>query len=153
MKRSDLRSTCRAAIKANARILGTPEPYLLLRGSEVFKTRSTRAALAEDGSYIIINIDQELDVRSIWFAVSHEMRHLWQMQNNCIRKVYSPSSGLPLSEYNEQPEEIDAHAWAVVVMKNVFGVRPTLDVNLGETVWKKIEDQANKIENEMKGIK
>lgn len=119
----------------------------------MFKTRSTRAALAEDGSYIIINIDQELDLRSIWFAVSHEMRHLWQMQKNCIRKVYSPSSGLPLSEYNEQPEEIDAHAWAVVVMKNVFGVRPTLDVNLGETVWKKIEDQANKIENEMKGNK
>lgn len=144
--RSDWRAECREAVQANARLLRVPEPRVVPTPEAKFTTPTTRAALSDDGTVIAVNRGTDFPDRiSVWFAVSHEMRHLWQMRNGRIRSGYAPASDLPLDDYNGQDEEIDAHAWTVVVLSTVFGIRPTLEKNLGEEIWKQIEARAAQI--------
>lgn len=151
---SDWRTECREAVRTNARLLRVPEPRVVPTPSAKFLTPTTRAALSDDGKVIAVNRDSAFPDRlSVWLVVSHEMRHLWQMRHGRIRSGYAPASDLPLGEYNGQGEEIDAHAWAVVVIASVFGIRPTLEKNLGEEIWKRIETRAAQIAAEYNGKK
>lgn len=78
-----------------------------------------------------------------FFAIAHELRHMWQAQNN--KELYFSSyktSNLchSIEEYNLQLAEIDANAFAGVIMTEFFRLKPTFD-NLSESVKDKIYER------------
>lgn len=78
----------------------------------------------ENGKHPIINISNKiLDERDLLFALSHEMRHYWQLTKGDI-KLESHKPSLNTEKYNLQIEEIDAHAFAWYVMEKYYNVKP-----------------------------
>lgn len=71
-------------------------------------------ALREDMKSICIkesirgSIDEHL-------VIAHEMRHIWQCENDALHEIKSRED-TALYEYNEQSHEIDANAYATVVV-------------------------------------
>lgn len=74
--------------------------------------------------------------RSIWinpaaalpdqlFSLAHEMRHLWQVERcPALLCGYAARSQAALPLYNKQPAEVDAHAFALLIMREWFGSEP-----------------------------
>lgn len=84
----------------------------------------------------------------IMFAIAHELRHKWQAEN-CpdIFQDYVNSTEINVEQYNLQNAEIDANAYAMVIMESGFGVTPQFK-GLSEKVKKKILLKANEIMKE-----
>lgn len=93
------------------------------------------SANAPDGSTVLawlcvdgdtVHVREGTDnVYDICFALAHELRHIWQRQNTAFFNGYKPSNECEsLTEYNLQPAEIDANAYAALVMVSAFGVKP-----------------------------
>lgn len=61
------------------------------------------------------------------FSIAHELRHLWQYNTDpeFYFADYKPSDELGIEEYNQQPAEIDAHAFAALVMEYMFAAYAT----------------------------
>lgn len=134
------------AVKMNADVLGTEEPKIIFRPKEFFFTPTTWAALGESGTSIVVNYNIDFDDKpDILLAISHEMRHLWQMQTGKISENYSPSDNSNLQKYNLQWEEIDANAWAVEMVEHFLKVTPLLEQTLGAEVWAKIRERQAEI--------
>lgn len=88
----------------------------------------------------------EMSLYDTWFATSHEMRHLWQMRSgNVSVSRHVQSSCISLDAYNRQPHEIDANAWAVLIMESTFGVTPLLANNVGSEIYEAIRRRAEEI--------
>lgn len=88
---------------------------------------NTQFASANVKDYIIYLNDKMPNELDIYFAVAHEMRHLWQYQNESWRDTitkHRSNSKLSTQEYNSQAEEVDANAFATYFMINNFNVRP-----------------------------
>lgn len=79
------------------------------------------------------------------FSIAHELRHIWQMKN-CpeIFQNYINSTDTDIEQYNLQSAEIDANAYAMVIMESGFGITPQFK-GLSEKVKKKILLRANEI--------
>lgn len=60
------------------------------------------------------------------FAIAHELRHLWQMQNDeeYYFSNYKTVDKIGLENYNNQIAEVDAHAFASIVMVDCFHLQP-----------------------------
>ena len=130
----------------NAEVLGIEEPKVVFQPKEFFFTPTTWAALSERGTTIAVNRDIDFDGKpDILLAISHEMRHLWQMRTGKISKNYSPSDNSNLQKYNLQWEEIDANAWAVEMVEHFLKVTPLLEKTLGAEVWAKIRERQAEI--------
>ena len=101
--------------------------------------------------------DNEIAIRShyatetdLYFALAHELRHLWQYKHGRLtdRLRDKPTSENGIREYNLRWEELDANAFAVVCMEDLFRVRPLfngLDEDIKAKIYKmakefKIED-------------
>lgn len=140
------------AVEFNCKMLSVKKPEVNYLNSTNFLSPTTQAAISEDFSSLGINTDIDFSVLDIWFVISHEIRHLWQSKNKLYLSDYNSVNKLETKKYNEQNAEIDAHAWAIVVVTNLFGMRPTLEVNLGKEIWQKISDRAEKISDEMTDI-
>lgn len=82
------------------------------------------------------------------FSIAHELRHIWQMKN-CpeIFQNYINSTDTDIEQYNLQSAEIDANAYAMVIMESGFGITPQFK-GLNEKVKKKILLRANEIVEE-----
>lgn len=127
--------------------MSCPLPSIRFAEPSEFATPTTRAAVSSDGREMLINSDFAdcSDVPFVWLMLSHECRHIWQIQTAAKFGDYQTSAKLSLSEYNAQPEEVDAWAWAVIVLSEKFGVRPTLEKNFGAAVWAQIQARARQI--------
>ncbi|MFQ9429854.1 MAG: hypothetical protein ACLR1S_01300 [Ruminococcus bicirculans (ex Wegman et al. 2014)] len=84
----------------------------------------------------------------IMFAIAHELRHKWQAEN-CpeIFQDYVNSTEIGTEQYNLQSAEIDANAYAMVIMESGFGITPQFK-ELSEKVKKKKSLRANEIVEE-----
>lgn len=84
----------------------------------------------------------------IMFAIAHELRHKWQAEN-CpeIFQNYINSTDTDIEQYNLQSAEIDANAYAMVIMESGFGITPQFK-GLSEKIKKKISLRANEIVEE-----
>ncbi len=91
--------------------------------------------------YIRPNINKSHDAV---FAIAHELRHLWQG----VPKDHKSNAEASLEEYNNQLHEIDANAFAVLIMINFFGVRPLFE-KLSDELVKKIYERAAEIAIEL----
>ena len=62
-----------------------------------------------------------------YFAVAHELRHLWQYLTNEKYWLggYKTAEEIGITAYNRQRLEIDANAFAALIMVLSFGMVPT----------------------------
>lgn len=134
-----------------AETLDVERPVIRWAEPTVFRTPTTVAALSDDGTEIALNSTVK-DFRFLCFAVAHEMRHLWQMKHKAAWMAsYKPSDEAGgITEYNEQDAEIDANAFALIVLTDLLGQRPTLEQQLGSETWAKIRERADEIARELK---
>ena len=80
------------------------------------------------------------------FAIAHELRHAWQKQDDpeWFFANYKPSTELDNESYNLQFAEIDANAYAAIVMENIFHLSPQWN-NLTDRVIFEIERRMDQI--------
>lgn len=65
-----------------------------------------------------------------FFSIAHELRHIWQMQNNeqLYFSAYKPIDLCSsVEEYNSQIAEVDANAFAGIVMIEFFHLKPLFE--------------------------
>lgn len=95
----------------------------------------------------VITIKKEYqDKRDLYFAIAHELRHKYQID----RKIYDfnnykLSDNIDLKNYNLQPQEIDANAYAALFMMSLFGTKPLfngLDEDVKKAINKRIDELA-----------
>ena len=81
-----------------------------------------------------------------FFAVAHELRHVWQMQvdKHFYFDNYKPIDLISsVDEYNLQEAEIDANAFAGLVMLSFFKLQPQyqgLSDNVKQKILKRIDE-------------
>lgn len=87
------------------------------------------------------NYESEYD---LYFAIAHELRYKHQIfYNKFDYDNYKTREDLSISEYNLQFEEIDANAYAYLIMVNAFGVEPQfngLEENIKNKILKRVEE-------------
>lgn len=146
-------------VELNAYILDIPVPRIEIKKSSFFKTKTTKVAIVGSleniqNSTLCINEDFLLFLKNnefeCWLAISHEMRHLWQIVNGKSLQGYQTSDRISLASYNEQELEIDAWAWATVAVVQNVGKLPDYKQALGESLHKAIFDRAEEILCELK---
>lgn len=140
--------TVDTVLRSNCSFLSVPLPSVRIAEPSEFATVTTKCAVSSTGDELLINkqfAESNADTIFLWLTLSHECRHIWQVFNANMFNDYKPSSNLSNRDYNAQMEEVDAWAWAVVVVGNRFGVRPTLEKNFGADVWTQIQERARQI--------
>lgn len=80
------------------------------------------------------------------FSLCHELRHKWQMTyfKDEFFDNYKPVTELGIEKYNLQIAELDANAYAAVVMVEDYGIMPLFE-GLSELVKISIINQMDKI--------
>ena len=85
------------------------------------------------------------------FAIAHELRHIWQMNDRerylSDYKIVDQCSSC--EEYNLQIAELDANAFAGLVMIDFFHLKPQFD-DVPESIWSKIYEQMDRIIESLK---
>lgn len=86
------------------------------------------------------------DIRDLYFSIAHELRHKYQIDRKMFDfEDYKLSDVIDLKAYNLQPQEIDANAYAALIMMSTFGVKPLLnglDKDVKEKINKRIDELA-----------
>lgn len=92
------------------------------------------ARLTQDGKQLYLRKQKAASLDQL-FAASSELRREWQRRNDNARYYgeYKSSEELPLREFSMQPAEVDANAFAAVVVSAFFGVEPVFDEYPGVT--------------------
>ena len=102
-------------------------------------------------NYILFNenylVDLENTLPYIVFKIAHELRHVWQRNNNWNKTIskHKSSKYLSIEEYNRQPEEVDANAFATIITDAMFGCDWDRIGFLSNTICKDLEKQMEKI--------
>ena len=106
---------------------------------------STTIAMADVEKNIIYIKEQNVNPDLI-FAIIHELRHMWQYKTNKIKYMhnYKTSKELSVEEYNLQIAEIDANAYAGLIMINNFGLKPQWN-GLSDNVIRSIEKRITEL--------
>ena len=116
-----------------------------------FKNNTKMAMLAIEKNvptlYLSDRMEKEHDY---YFAVAHELRHLWQYSTNEKYWLggYKTAEEIGITAYNRQRLEIDANAFASVIMTVLFGMKPTFE-NLSPQINKQIEKRIVEIEDDI----
>lgn len=114
------------------------------------KTMMSMAEINEKGSKIYLMKKSNPDPDYL-FAIAHEMRHIWQAKTNMdlyLSNYKTANQFSSVNEYNLQLAEVDANAFAAIVMINMFGVKPTWN-NLSDKVIATVEQQMNSMIDEI----
>ena len=118
-----------------------------------FQTKTMLAQCLPDENIIFIqkcdkpNLDQ-------FFCITHELRHIWQFQTDKDRyfRDYKSADMCESTEtYNMQLAEIDANAFALIIMFDFFGIKPLFN-GLSEAVKQRIYSRVNEVAAEIKRI-
>lgn len=87
----------------------------------------------------------------LFFCIAHELRHIWQLQND-EELYFSEYKTVDLcssvEEYNLQIAEIDAHAFASIILIEFFHLKPLFE-GLSDTVKSKIYERMEYIESSL----
>lgn len=95
----------------------------------------------------IIYTKKGTDEKMLFFAIAHELRHMWQAKNKKdILKKFDKSKK-DIRRYNEQEAEVDANAFATAIMVAMFNVKP-LFYEFDDKIKEKIYEKAKKIVEE-----
>lgn len=114
---------------------------------QIVKSFSNNMQLAlydPKNNVILIKKDYE-DKRDLFFAISHELRHKHQLDYHLFDFTnYKSNNEVSTVDYNSQYAEIDANAYAYLIIISVFGVQP-LFKGLDQDVINKIKSRAKEI--------
>lgn len=115
---------------------------------DTFVSGTVLAAYDYKNKKIAINDPKSYDNKAdLLFAIAHELRHKYQIDNHKFDfENYKTSKELTTEEYNLQKEEIDANAYACVVMMDLFGIKPLFN-GLPTKVVQEIEKKVDEIVN------
>ncbi|MBO7713957.1 MAG: ImmA/IrrE family metallo-endopeptidase [Methanobrevibacter sp.] len=119
------------------------DPPELSYNTDHFSSDTMIAQCSPDGSTIFVKPYEKRPTMDHYFAIAHELRHVWQIRTdkNKYMADYKPVSLCgSIEEYNLQPAEIDANAFAAAVMMDAFGVKPLFE-NQSEKVKSEIWDR------------
>lgn len=131
------------------------EPPRISSDVDDFPTDTTLAAVCipADGGKPFLCLRENVEPDPGYYVqVAHELRHLWQLENDNgywfgSYKSIEELRG-DLTRYNLQPAEVDAHAFSVVVLVRAFGAAPTFET-LGEPVRQAIAERLRQIAPEV----
>lgn len=150
IKTGDLMNETMVLIKGVSDLLGIKVPTVSYDESK-FLTKTQLAGVDLDKN--IIYIKAQYDVKfDGYFAICHELRHIWQYKNVLWQKELNSrrrNDQTDIEYYNNQISELDANAFATFFMMNQFRVKP-LFKNLDPKTKEKIFKRAKEIETEYK---
>lgn len=109
-------------------------------------TVSMRAMISSDGTELVLRRSAPKDP-DLFFSIAHELRHGWQIAHpelGLLDGYRDRSECSTVEEYNLQPAELDANAYAAIVMERYFGLQ-ALFQGLPETVRTAIRKRATEI--------
>lgn len=144
----NVKKTIEEAVVFNCKKLSLPKPTVNYEPPTEFSTPTTKAGV-DPRKLNTIGINTSTKWESsmeIWWVISHEMRHLWQVQTNYCELVKQDYSNL--QDYAKRPEEVDANAWGIYITAIKFRSRPLLENVYGQEVWNLIAMRFNEIINE-----
>lgn len=104
-----------------------------------FQTHTMMAQCDSAGTTIYLKKPSQVNF-DFFFAIAHELRHIWQIRNNqpLYFSNYKPREiCTSLEEYNLQLAEIDANAFAGLIMIDFFNIKPLFN-NMSSYVRDKI---------------
>ena len=119
-------------------ILNIPTPFISFDTSN-FSTDTMMAQCSPDGSTIYIKKYDKPNPDQL-FSIAHELRHVWQIQNDeqFYLSTYKPIDLCPsIEEYNLQIAELDANAFAGLIMIEFFHIKPLFE-GVSDSVKSKI---------------
>ncbi len=115
----------KSAIDGNAHVLGIKKPRFVYG-----ETESDIASYAADDAILTIDMKKVETEEELYFAIAHEMRHIWQLKEN-IRFYYKGYKTLQECQdediFHMQVAELDADAWAMIIMEQMYQTMPSLD--------------------------
>ena len=108
-------------------MLNIPIPILSFDTSK-FTTDTMMAQCSPDGSTIYLKKYDEPNPDQL-FSIAHELRHIWQIKKfqNLYFSDYLTVDIIGTEKYNLQPAEIDANAFAGLVMIDFFNLKPLFE--------------------------
>lgn len=115
-----------------------------------FPTKTTLAQCEPSVNTIYLNKTDKPNPDYI-FSIAHELRHIYQYQTNekFYLSGYKPSNKCSsVEEYNLQVAEVDANAFASIVMTDFFSIKPQWN-GLSENVIKAIDKRIKIIIHEL----
>lgn len=127
-------------INGVCKILNINAPEIIIKDKLI--TDTTLAAYYNGKIYLKSN---KVDF-DVLFAIAHELRHKWQIETDKEKYFsdYKEPGFVSVEEYNLQIAEIDANAFAGVIMVNNFHVKPLFN-GLSVSVKEKIYEYMNKL--------
>ena len=146
-------------VEFNCSVLGVDIPKVQISPASFFPTPTTRAQIEYSKKATILHVNEKYleffqdDKFQAWLAISHEIRHIWQIQQKKLAqslKKYERSDKRSMQEYNDQDLEIDAWAWATIVVNEKLQLRPLFSKTLGKEIEEKIFGRVVEILNELK---
>ena len=112
--------------------------------ANVFLSKTQLASYDPNKKLIIIKKDFE-NYYDMFFAISHEIRHKYQIDKGLFNfENYKQVNEISNYDYNMQKEELDANAYAYIIMASAFGVEAKFN-GLEENIINKIKERANEI--------
>lgn len=93
-----------------------------------FSSPTMMAQCAPDGTVLYIR-KLSVSTPDYLFAIAHELRHVWQLKKNPkLLEGYLPVNlSASIEAYNLQPAEVDANAFAALVMIDFWGIEPLFE--------------------------
>ena len=109
-----------------------------------FSTNTTLAVLVTEENTIYIN--HTISTLEIFFVIAHELRHLYQFTYypKWFKGYLTSDHATSTEEYNLQFAEIDANAFAKIIMEAEFGISLSFN-SLPVNVNKRINQRAEEI--------
>ena len=125
-------------------ILDIPVPIIKFVSADRMHTGTQIAALTPDA--VLIRDDIAVSAE-LFFALAHELRHVYQIANGESLEEYRTSDKIGVERYNLQPLEVDANAFGALIMSDFFGIVPQFR-NMPDTVRKAIKDRMKQLQKE-----
>lgn len=121
------------------------KPQIVYR-SDSFSTK-TMCAMYSTSENILYLKNKEVSLDTFFF-IAHELRHAWQwkVKKEMYFKDYDSVDNLGIEKYNLQIAEIDANAYAAVLIEDLFGYRPLWE-GMPRSVVEEIKKYIDKIWN------
>ena len=130
-------------------LLDIPVPSISYDTSH-FPTETTMAQCELTSNTIYLNKLDKLNPDYL-FAIAHELRHIFQYQDNeqfYLSNYKTSNECSSIEEYNLQIAEIDANAFAAIVMVEYFHMQPQWN-GLSDKVIRAINARINIIIHEL----
>lgn len=125
-------------------------PPIVKYDNKKFNSNTQLATLVveKNGRKILYLRKKYNDVVTMMVCIAHELRHKYQIDNSLFdTSAYQTSTVLNNRDYNLQDVEIDANAYAYVIMYDNFGIDVKFN-GLDRDIVQRIKKRAEKIRNE-----